>query len=307
MSVDYIVPYLQSPAVICNQALDFLGAPEETRVGDITDGTLVAEAARRNYGQLLRQLLRANHWPFARFQVGLTLLGDATGQSAAPVITSVENPWTYAYAWPTDAVQGRWMPANIPLTPVSPGGTPLTTGETTSWQVPLLPARFLVSSSNLYPIQTGTLPWDQLPDLQRTEGLGPTYRKIILTNCPSASFVYTRLVTVIEEWDDAFRSAMVALLSVALAQVALTDPKERMAQRDRAIAIAKDTISSARAMASNEAGMPQSVDHQPPWITARNMGWWGAYSGLGGVGGGLGGLGYFGIGYESFSWSGNVF
>ena len=37
------VSYLQTPATICNQALDLIGAPEEAIIGDIADGTRVAE------------------------------------------------------------------------------------------------------------------------------------------------------------------------------------------------------------------------------------------------------------------------
>lgn len=300
---DVYIPYLQPPATVVNQALDALGADEEKIIGDITDGTRVAEAARRNYGQVLRQLLRANHWPFARKQAALTLLGDATGQSSAPVIATVDAPWTYAYAWPIDGVQGRWMPLGWPgeATPTSSTGVPLTTGVAAAWPTPLLPARFLVSSSDLYPVEVGTLPWASLPDLQRTEGLGPINRKIILTDVAEALFVYTRLVTVIEEWDDLFRQAMVALMAVVLAQVALDDPKERMAQRNAMIAIAKNAIADARAAASNEAGFPMTTDHLPPWMTARNGGVWGAYNEYAG-----GTLGLY-LPWEPFSLGGSVF
>lgn len=300
--MDVPINYLQPPATIVNQALDALGADEDKIVGDLTDGTRVAEAARRNYGQVLRQLLRANHWPFARKNAKLTLLGDATGNSAPPVIQQVECPWTYAYAWPTDAVQGRWMPwSPTNAQPISSTGVPLTTGVSAGVQYNQQPARFLVSSSDKYPIEVGFLPWNQLPDLQRTEGVGPVNRKIILTDCCEAHFVYTRLVTVIEEWDDMFRQAMVTLMAVTLAQVAFEDPRERMAQRDKMIAIARNTIADARVAASNEAGYPMTTDHMPPWITARNSGY-----GARGDGGDGGTLGLY-MPWEPFSLGGSVF
>lgn len=304
--MDIPIPYLQPPATIVNQALDALGADEEMIIGDITDGTRVGEAARRNYGQTLRQLLRANHWPFARKQAILTLLGDATGQSSLPIITAVEMPWTYAYAWPIDAVQGRWMPSSWPADasgqPTNLTGVPLTTGVSAIQPVPLLPGRFLVSSSSLYPVEIGNVPWNQMPDLQRTEGLGPVYRKVILSDLCHASFVYTRLVTVIEEWDDMFREAMVSLMALVLAPVVFKDPKERLAQRNAMIAIVKDTIANARVAANNEAGFPMTVDHQPPWMTARN----GGYFGQGGDWAGGGTLGYY-LPWEPFSMGGSVF
>jgi len=127
--------YQTTPAYIVNQAVDRLGVPGAI-IGAIDDGTPVAEAARRVYGQALRQLLNTAHWDFARKRAPLTLLGDATGfsQQAMPwVLDIVEQPWTYAYAWPIDGVQGRWMPwtpNNGP--PVSGTGVPLTTAPFTT-------------------------------------------------------------------------------------------------------------------------------------------------------------------------------
>lgn len=289
------VPYLTTPADISNQALDMLGEPGKI-IGDITDGTIVAETARRNYGRLLRQLLRTAHWSFARKQAVLTLLGDATGQSSLPVITAVESPWTYAYGWPIDGVQGRWMPYQN----IAPTDPPLTTGIGLLPQYAMIPARFLVSSSDRYPIEIGVQPWTNQPDLQRTEGLGPINRKVILSDVANASFVYTRLVTVIEEWDDLFRQAMVTLMALSLAPVVIDDPKERLAQRNMLIPIAKNIIADARVANGNEAGMPQSTDSTPDWIRARG--------GYGLSGGGLGGWGG-GIfsPWSPLSWSGSVF
>lgn len=275
---DPSVPYLTTPAAIVNSALDMLGADEDAILGSMTDGSRVGEAALRGYGRWLRQLLRANHWPFARKAVALTLLGDATGNSSLPVISTVEPPWVYAYAWPTDAVQGRWLMWNpVGAQPVDAQGVPLTTGTSAIVQYNLQPGRFLVSSSSDYPIEVGTIPWDQQPDLQRTEGLGPTYRKIILTDCQNANFVYTRLVTTIEEWDDSFRTAMVAMVAWYLAQVAIEDPKMRIAQRREMEATVKSLVTEARVAANNEAGYPQSTDFEASFVRARNwgMGWGG--------------------------------
>lgn len=298
--MDVPIPYLQPPATIINQAMDMLGQPGKI-VGDITDGTVVGEAARRNYGQGLRQLLRTAHWDWARKRAKLTLLGDATGQSALPISPFVECPWTYAYEWPIDAVQGRWLPwSPINAQPSTPQGVPLTTGVSALALYPMQPGRFLVSSSDQYPVQVGAVPWTQQPDLQRTEGVGPVSRKIILTDCACAEFVYTRLGTVIEEWDDLFRQAFVTMMALVLAPVAIEDPKLRIAERDRLVPALKNAIADARVANGNESGFPQSVDHQPAWITARSSGW------SNGLGGGLSGHTYYPCD-ASMQWAGSVY
>lgn len=303
--MDVPIPYLQPPATLVNQAIDLLGQSGQI-IGDITDGTPVAETARRNYGQALRQLLRTAHWDFARKHAKLTLLGDATAQSALPVSPYVEAPWTYAYAWPLDGVQGRWLPWNpTNAQPTTLTGLPLTTGVSALNQYPLTPGRFLVGSSDQYPIEVGGIPWNQMPDLQRTEGVGPTNRKIVLTDCSNAHFVYTRLVTVVEEFDSLFRQAFVTMLAMILAPVAIQDPKLRMAEMNRLVPILRNAIADARVANGNEAGAPQSTDHLPNWMTARNWGVRGAYGdGLGYGGGGGGG---FNCGWESMSFGGSVY
>ena len=280
--MDVPVSYLSTPARVVNEAVDMLGKPGMI-IGDITDGTPIAETARRNYGQGLRQLLRTAHWDWARKQASLTLLGDATGNSALPVIQSVENPWTYCYAWPTDAVQGRWLPwSPLNAQPTTSTGVPLTTGVSTGPIYQMYPGRFLVGSSDLYPIETGTVPWTQLPDISRTEGLGPVYRKVILTDCPMANFVYTRLGTIIEEWDSLFRQAFVTMLALVMLPVAVEDERARAAEYDRLVIRLRNAVADARVANGNESSYPQSTDHVPIWLTARSGGWWGAQQGLGG-------------------------
>ena len=300
--VDVSVPYLQTPAVLVNEAIDALGASGEI-IGAITDGTVVAETARRNYGQALRQLLRTAHWDFARAREKLTLLGDATGASAPPVSPLVECPFQYAYAWPTSAVAGRWLPWNpTGGQPTNAQGTPLTTGVSAAAQYAFTPGRFLVSSSSLYPIQTGVQPWSELPDLQRTEGLGPTYRKIILTDCMNAEFVFTRLVTTIEEFDSLFRQALVTMLAMVIAPVAIKDAKLRLAEMGRLVPLLKNAIADARVASGRESGYPISTDFDASFIRARNAG--ASWTGLG-LGSGFGPLGGgFGLGYEGMSWCG---
>lgn len=299
--------YLQPPATIVNQALDSLGKPEKI-IGDITDGTPIAECARRNYGQALRQLLRTAHWDFARARVKLQLLGDATGTNPLPVgvISTVEHPWGFAYAWPTDGIMGRWLPwSPTNAQPTNSNGVPLTTGGSAAVGYSLVPGRFLVASSADYPVVPGVQPWDQLPDLQHTEGVGPTYRKIILTDCCDAHFVYTRFVPVVEEWDSLFRQALVTMVALVLAPVAIEDPKLRLAECARLAPILKNAVADARVANGQEAGMPQSTDFEASFIRARNQWAWGYQSGLGSLGSSQ--AGYFSCGFESLGWGGSVF
>lgn len=302
--VDVPIYMLSSPAVVVNEAIDLLGQSGKI-IGDITDGTPVAEAARRFYGQGLRMLLRTAHWSFARKMGKLTLLGSVRGDAQPPVSPYVERPWAYAYAWPTDAIQGRWLPwspANVE--PMSQNGIPLTTGQTSALHYHLRPGRFLVSSSDQYPVVVGSQDWTQQPDLQRTAGVGPVSRKIILTDCAEAHFVYTRLVPVIEEWDALFRQAFVKMLALAILPTAIEDAKFAEAMRVRLIAELKIAIDDARVANGNESTTSASVDHQPAWITARNAGMWGDRAGFGGS---FGGGGYDRCGWESMSFGGSVY
>lgn len=298
--MDVPIPYLSGPSTIVNQAIDLLGVPGKI-IGDITDGTPVAEAARRNYGTGLRQLLRTAHWDFSRKRAKLELLGDATGNSQAPISPIVEWPWTYAWAWPNDCVQGRWLPwSPANAQPTTPQGIPLTTGVSVGVNYGMTPGRFLVSSSDQYPAVVGFQPWNQLPDLSRTEGVGYVNRKIILTDCCDAHFVYTRLVTTIEEFDSLFRQAFVTMMALAIAPTAIEDPKLSLAQQNRLIPILRNAIADARVANGNEAGYPQGVDFEASWIRGRNQG----NRALVGAGAGQG---YYSCGWESMSWGGQVY
>ena len=288
------IPYISSPASIVNLALDALGQPGKL-IGDLSDGSVVSEASRRNYGLVLRGILRTAHWNFARKQASLELLGDNTGQSSVPVSSYVDTPWTYAYAWPTDGVALRWMP----LTNLNNNATTnLTTGAPYSPPAMLMPTRFLVSSTDQYPLLSGEQSWASMPDFQRIEGAGPLARRIILSDNPLAQMVYTRLVTTIEEWDPMFRQAMISAMAVVLAPVAIDDPKLRSAERDKHVAIAKIAIDNARVSNGNDAGSPQSTDHTPNWISARSGGLM-AYD--------WNGAGGLYMPWESFSLGGSVF
>jgi hypothetical protein len=295
------------PSDIVNQSLDALGAG--TVIGAMTDGTPISEAARRSYGPMVRQLLRAAHWAFARKSSPLQLLGDSSGQSFAPngtpLSVNVEQPWLYAYAWPIDGVMARWLPWAPPGAVVIPPNPPIpltTAGPLQAWYPPQ-PARFLVSTSEQFPVIIGEVDWDNLPDLQGTEGVGLTARQVILTNVPQATFVYTKLILEIEQWDPLFRQAVVAAMAERLAMVALKDRKVAMTERSVQIALAKQALQAARVASANDSGFPQTTDHTPNWIAARSGGgWWGNGNW------GNGGAGYTWVGWSGYAFSdGGVF
>lgn len=285
------------PADIVNRSLDALSVEP---IGSFDDGTPVTEAARRAYGPALRQLLRAAHWSFARKMASLALLADASGQAIPPVSIVVEPPWQYAYAWPVDGVQAIWMPWQTPPNAAAP--VPQMTGQgLTQTAITSRPARFLVSSSDEYPVAAGQLGWDAVPDLSGIEGQGLTARRVVLTNMANAMLVYTKLALEIEEWDALFSEAMAAVLASRLALVAVEDRKLALSLRQQQIAIAREAIVVARAASANDAGFPQSADHVPDWFAARGVGagWWGNWGDIGFAGG----AGTLFMGWSSFAFA----
>lgn len=286
------------PSDICNRSLDSIGSTKI--VGDLMDGSPESEVMRRSYGQTLRQLLRAANWGFARKMAHLQLLGDATQTTPPPGVSSyVEQPWYYAYAWPTDGVKARFVPWEFGnnLGGVPPGNeaipdVPLTGQGTSTPAFPprLIPTRFVAGSSDQYPVKIGQVGWDAMPDLP--EGTGPITRRIILTNVQHARLVYTALVTEIEVWDELFSEAMVATLASRMALRVLDDKKYALQVRNEQIAIAKNAITQARIADGNEGWY--STDHMPEWITRRSHGGWGG-------GYGLDGPGVLGYGWDAMS------
>lgn len=297
------------PQDIVNRALDALGAG--TVIGDFSDGTKESEWARRNYTPIIRQILQSAHWNFARKRAPLELKADASGQTldpatGEPISTAVEPPWTYAYAWPVDGVQLRWLPwlppASNPIGQTPP--VPLTTGATQTPWYPPMPARFLVATTDQFPPVVGQADWTNLPDLTGTEGVGLTGRRIILTDVPNAEAVYTQAVMDPNQWDPLMQQAAVACLAERAAVAVLPDRKIAVAERAAQIALAKRALTEARVANGNDAGFPQTTNHQPSWITGRNGGglWrgpWGAQTGN---------LGYDYIGWGGYAFSdGSVF
>lgn len=265
------------PTDIANQALDAAGV--EFTLGDLEEGTRPAQVTLRAYGQCLRQLLRGVHWDFARRQAPLTLLADATGQTAN-VGNLVPVPWTYEYAYPIDCAKARFIPwnpanqtatappANIqPPNPNSPVVTGL--GQPPLAGMRIVPARFTIATDFNYPPQAGQITWE-------VQGLSPQGRTVVLTNVQNANLIYTAITLYPSVWDPLFRAAMVAYLASEIALPLATDKKYGMELRKQQIEIARGKITQARATDGNEGWF--SSDIPVDWMAFRNAGRGGPWS-----------------------------
>lgn len=285
------------PTDICNQALDAVGI-EET-LGDIEEGTRAAQVCLRAYRQCLMQLLRAAHWDFARKQVPLTLLADATGNTPN-VGTLVPSNFLYEYSYPTDCMKARFVPWNPLQNPGPPTGNisiptniPLMTGLAQQNNVGMRqrPARFLIATDFNYPPPQGQITWE-------VQGVSPQGRTVVLTNVKCASLVYTALMLYPSVWDAQFRAAFVSYLASEVAMPLSKDKKFGLALRADQMKIAKEKIAAARITDGNEGWY--SSDIPVDWMDARRAGggYWGG-SGRGGGFGGEGGGGCYGYGWDS--------
>ncbi len=292
------------PQDIANRALDAAGV--SFTIGDLEEGTREAQILLRSYGECLRQLLRGANWAFARKTAPLTLLADASGQTAN-VGTMVPVPWLYSYSYPTDAMKVRFVPWNGPgLTPPVPLGniaipqTPLYTGENPQPQAGqrLVPAPFTIATDFNYPPSPGQIDWE-------VQGVSPQGRTVVLTNVKEALCVYTALMLYPSVWDPLFREAMVAYLASQTCLALHKDKKLALAVRPALIQNVKEKLAAARAIDGNEG--VYSTDHMPDWMAARRSGGWGGNSGAFGggwnSGGPGGGIGMLGLGWDQCSFS----
>lgn len=276
-----------TPAGVASQALDAIGWPEV--LGDLEEGTHQAQVALRAYGECLKQLLRAAHWDFARRQVPLLMLADASGQTAN-VGTVVPQGWRYEYAYPIDCAKMRFVPANfdqsangVPAGNISINlAVPQNTGQGVAQAIGLRlqPTRFLLTNDPNYPV-AGVQPWD-------VPGISPQGRLVILSNVRNASAVYTMQAIYPSMWDALFRSAFVAYLAseIAIPIWAKKDVKVGMAMMNAQIPKVTGKVAEARAVSANEgtSGSDIAVD----WMRVRRGGgsWGGGSWGAGWDGGG---------------------
>lgn len=295
------------PADVANQALDAAGI--DFSIGDLQEGTKPAQVLLRAYSQGLRQLLRAANWDFARTQVPLVLLGDATGNTAN-VGTVVQEPWIYAYRYPIDCMKLRYIPWNYDQHAGTPQGNiaiptniPLTTATGLPNRVGrrLRPSRFIIGNDPNYPSPPGS-------SFGEVQGESPIGSTVIMSNVQKAIGIYTRFIPYPSNWDPLFRAAFVAYLAseiaLPLAKMSVMGPKAALQLRKENIDIAKAKIKEARVVDGNE--QMASSDISVDWMRTRRTGGWGGRGHGGGFG--EGDLGSYGGGYDSLALAdGSVF
>lgn len=235
------------PEDVVNRALDECGVDE---IGDLSEGSKAARAATRIYVPTLKQIFSAAPWNFARKQLPLVLLADASGQYIAN--TDVPGPWSYMYEWPADAVHARFIPANTGN--VDANGNLL--DNNIAWA---RPTPFIIASANRVNDPAGN--WGDV------QGHDPDQTKVILTNQIGASLIYTAWMQYPDSWDPLFEQAVVATLAARLAMPLVDDKKLARVIRADNIAIAQSALDAARVRDGNEGWTV--VDHTPDWIRAR--------------------------------------
>ena len=244
---------------------------EDIVLGDIEDGVKASQALLLAYRDSLRVLLRGAPWQFARKQVPLQLLADASGQTVG-VGNLVPAPWRYEYAYPADCLHLRFVPWS-PVMPATPPGNyaisatvPMiqALGSASPMNMRLRPTRFLVTSDPNYPADPNSQWW-------LIEGSSPTGSKVICSNVANAQAVYTCMVQYPNMWDAMFLDAMVArLCAETVLTIKRKDPKRALEFRREQIAIAKEKLLQARIADGNETW--STASHQPDWISVRREG-----------------------------------
>ena len=146
---------------IVNEALELIG--NQVQITALNDGSPAANAATVLYNPTVYLVLREIDPSFAR-----------TRKTLSTVVPTIPQPWTYAYAYPTDCVRMRQ------LSP-APG----------------------YNQNDPTPVRV-EIDFD------------PTRGKIILTNQVSAVGIYTTNAATEDQWDNAFREAVVRRLASPL-------------------------------------------------------------------------------------------
>jgi hypothetical protein len=221
---------LLSDVQICNLALDAIAT--RSTITSLQENSKEAKACARHYPAALASCLGAAHWNFARAEVSLSLLKDAS--KTPPDV--VPTPWVYEYAYPSDCLGGRYVKPLMQAIPGSVPGAqslPYATGSA---------VKFLVST-----------------DLD-SQG---NRVKVILTNQPAAQFVYTTLITDTSLMDESFITALWNYLAHLLARPLSGD--KTLAKQ--CYEFAQATCNKAQADNGNE-GLTV-IDVMPDWMRVR--------------------------------------
>ncbi|HDR9078187.1 TPA: hypothetical protein QDA98_000737 [Burkholderia vietnamiensis] len=165
-----------SQVQICNLALSSIGT--RSTIASLDEGSAEANQCALHYDAALDATLRGAHWNFARKQMDLALLADATQGQTVP------QPWTYMYALPANCVLARFV---LPQTTAL--GMPVPVAQQR-------PVPFIIGS---------------------TEDANGNDITALLTNEPFAQLVYTGRITNPAIFDPSFVDAFVPVLGSKLA------------------------------------------------------------------------------------------
>lgn len=230
---------------ISNRALLAVGARVQISSLSPSDGSVEANTVTVLWTPTFEQLARSAPWNCLNRQITLSLLQAAQGTPENPDGTTLDqppSPWLYAYAYPSDCLDARYI---VPSYPSSDGSdVPQTTNS--------------VSSGTWLPTG-GQIPFS-VSTILDSHNASLT---VILTNQDLAQLVYTVNQSNPAGWDSLFQEAMVAALGAFLVPaLSLSLPL-----LDRCVKQAEVAIGIARARDGNEG--VTSMDHLPDWIQAR--------------------------------------
>lgn len=178
-----------SQVQICNLALASIGT--RSTIASLTEGSAESIQCSLHYDVALEATLRGAHWNFARKQVSLALIADATQGQPVP------QPWLYEYALPSNCLLARFVLPQLEST-----GLPMPNAQ-------LPPVPFIVASDQ---DENGN-------DIN-----------VLLTNQPMAQLVYTGRMTNPAVYDPSFVDAFVPVLGSKLAIPLTGDKQTRQAQ-----------------------------------------------------------------------------
>lgn len=237
---------MSSQIEICNRALLSIGARAQVGSVSPSDGSVEADALSVLWTPTFESLARTAQWNVLRKQAQLSLIAASQNTPENPNGTTYPippQPWLYAYAYPSDCLDIRWI---VPTFPFNVGSSEP-------------PTTISNSASSWIPNQ-GQIPYavSYLPDLNSN---APTL--VILTNQDLAQAVYTVNQPNPAAWDSLFQTAMVASLAAYLVPaLSLSLPLMQSS-----IAMAERCIAQARVADGNEG--VTVMDHLPDWIQAR--------------------------------------
>lgn len=286
-----------SPTQVASMVLDAVGVDDQ--IGNIEEGSRVANVLLRAYGRCRQDLLRAAPWSFARKQATLVLLADASGQTANVGTVIPGTQFIYSYRYPSDCLRVRYIPFNpfnnppVPAPNITPadGSAPLTaavTGPQQLWQ-PIRPSLYQITNDPNYPL-------DAQADPTVNPGQSPTGSTVVLSNVQTASMVYTFDAVYPMLWDNLFTSALVAYMASEVALALWSkNPKYGLEIRRQQIPIAKAKVTEARIADGNASTV--STAHLPDWMRARSSYGNNGFNGGWGSDGGVGSYGCWGNGF----------